>query len=135
MEQLRPAAEAPRSHPRSPRQLVQRGVPPADEHVAGRRPRRHGRQQQPWDAFGGQVLEAVDGQIGPALQHGPLDLLGEDALRADLADRSELLIAAGGQEDQLDLDAQLLQPGCNPVGLPTRQGAAAGPDSQTRSRL
>ena len=93
-------------------------------------------EHQPLGQVGGQVLEAMDGDIGPIHQHLSLQFLGEQALVADLGQRHiEDLVALGGHGLDADLQARvrLDQLIAHPVGLHHGQLAAAGGDAQLGS--
>ena len=77
------------------------------------------RQHEAFGQFGGQVLQAVHGQVGAAVEQRLLDLFGEEALGADLGQRDVGDFVAGGFDD---LDAALAAGGVelrgDPTGLP-----------------
>ena len=73
--------------------------------------RGHGGQGQALGAQGRQVLEAVHGHVDRAVQHRPLDLLGEQAGAADRGQgRDPVAVALGLDLDQLDGQAGMAAP-------------------------
>ena len=105
------------------------GQGPTHQRVSGVGPFGHGGDDQ---AVGGgrrQVLGRVDGQVGPPVEDGGLDLLDEDALAADLGQGAgPVAVAGGGDDDGLVLEGRVdgRQERGDVVGLPTGQGATAG---------
>ena len=91
----------------------------ADHGVARVFALRNGRQHQAFGQFGRQIFQAVDRQIGAAVEQRFLDLLGEQALVADLGQRHVGDLVAGGLDD---LDAALVaqrgECALDPAGLP-----------------
>ena len=90
-------------------------------------------QHQPLGQVGGQVLEAVDRDIGPVHQHLGLQLLGEQALVTDLGQgHIEDLVPLGGHRLDRDLETRvgLGQLIAHPMGLHHGQLAAAGGNAQ-----
>ena len=78
-------------------------------------------QRQAVRHVGRHVLGRVHGQVGAAVQHGRLQLLGEQALVADLGQgRVQQAVALGVD----DLDLHVRAPGVAPAGgrAPTRSG-------------
>ena len=79
----------------------------------------------------------MHGEIDAAVEQRLLDLLGEQALAADLGQRAVLDRVAGGADDD-ELDRVLAhiqggrQPGAHRARLHQRQRAAAGADTQDR---
>ena len=59
----------------------------------------NGGQHQALGQFGGQVLQAVHGQIGAAIEQRLFDFLGEESLGADLGQRHVGDLVAGGLDD------------------------------------
>ena len=102
------------------------GQGPTHEGVSGVGPFGHGGDDQ---AVGGgrrQVLGRVDGQVGPPVEDGGLDLLDEDALAPDLGQGAgPVAVAGGGDDDGLVLEGRVdgRQERGDVVGLPTGQGA------------
>jgi hypothetical protein len=90
-------------------------------------------QHQPFGQVGGQVLEAVHGDVGPVHQHLGLEFLGEQTLVADLG-QSHIkdLVPLGGHRLDADLQRRVgpgqLVP--HPVGLHHGQPTATGGDAQ-----
>ena len=84
---------------------VATGAPGLAGRPGGIRPGRHGgrpgRRRPPGPGPSGvarrQVLGRVDGEVGPAVEHGGLHLLDEHALAAQLPDRDVLALVAGGR--------------------------------------
>ena len=101
----------------------------ADERVAGVAPLGHARDHQAGHGDRRQVLGRVDGEVGPAVEHGGLHLLGEDALAAELPDRDvEPAVALRVDDDELDLDVGVdgAQQRGDVLGLPPGERAAPG---------
>ena len=84
----------------------------------------NGGQHQAFGQFGGQILQAVDGEIGAAVEQRFFDFLGEETLGADLGQRHVGDLVAGGLDD---LDAALVAGGGelrgHPAGLPQVRAA------------
>ena len=66
---------------------------------------RDGGEHQAVGQLGGQILQAVHGEIGAAVEQRLFDFLGEQALGADLGQRHVGDLVAGGLDD---LDAALV---------------------------
>jgi hypothetical protein len=132
--ELADPAQAGRAHPCARRQSVQAGAGPAHQGVAGVGARRDGHQHQPIGQRRRHVLEAVHGQVHPALGQRPLDLLHPDGLAAVIDQRPDLLSIAFGDDDR-ELDHQagvaLAQGRRDVLRLPAGQRAAAGPDDHS----
>ena len=124
--QLGPAPGRAGGDPRAGREVGQR---PTHQRVPGVGPFGHGGDDQ---AVGGgrrQVLGRVDGQVGPPVEDGGLDLLDEDALAPDLGQRAApVAVAGGGDDDGLVLEGRVdgREQRGDVVGLPTGQRATAG---------
>ena len=88
-------------------------------------------QCQPVDGVGGEVLEAVDGDVGAAVEDGALDFAGEDADAAHFGQGAgAVLVAGGGDVDELDVvSGVLFQQRGDVLGLPEREAAGAGGDA------
>ena len=90
-------------------------------------------EHQALGQVGGQILEAVHGDVGQIDQHLGLQFLGEQALVADLGEgHIQNLVALGGHGLNRDLQAVvgLAQLIADPMGLHHGQLAAAGGDTQ-----
>ena len=87
----------------------------------------------PVGRLGRQVLEAVDGDVGPAVEEGLLDGLGEDAEPAHRGEGGGL-VAVAVRLDQDEFDRPRGGDRAEPVGdvvrLPQGQRAAAGAEPQ-----
>ena len=122
--QLGLAAQRARGHLGAPRQVGQRRTRPARR--AGRPARARTASTSPGDLHGRQVLGRVDGEVGPAVEHGGLHLLREHALAAQLPDRDVgPPVAVGLDDDELELD----------VGSTARSSAATCSACQRASGL
>ena len=90
-------------------------------------------QHQAFGKVGGQILEGVNGDLGPPHQHLGLEFLGEQALVADFGQgHIQNLVALGGHRFHRNGQARmgLFQFSLHPVGLHHGQLAAAGGDAQ-----
>jgi len=88
--------------------------------------------------LGGDVLDRMDGQVGPSGQDGLLDLLDEEALPAHLGQGNILdLVASGFYGQQLDREIRLGldQPAADPVRLDQGQLGAPGGDGQVAGQV
>ena len=125
---------------RALRQLGERARLAADEHVARVFALEAGRQHQPGRQHGRHVLGRMHGEIDAAVEQRFLDLLGEQALAADLRQRPVLDGVAGGADDD-ELDRRLVhperrgQPRAHGARLHQRQRAAARADAQGGGRI
>ena len=63
-------------------------------------------------------------------EQGPLQLLGEQPLPADLTQRAGFHVALRRDRHQFDRDAALCQPGRDPFRLPAGQGAGASAEAK-----
>ncbi len=82
----------------------------------------------------GHVLRGVDGDVDPPGEQRLLELLDEDAARADLAERPRPVAVAGRRDrDERDLDARAPQPLRRLLGLREREPTAAGADAYEHS--
>ena len=95
--------------------------------------RTHRSQCESIRQFRGQILEAVDGQIGTAFQEGHLQLLGEQSLGQGLRSRRRRgleRITRGSDHFQFEAFTRKgrLKVGLNLTGLGQCQGAAPGGD-------
>ena len=100
--------------------------------------RRERREHEAPRALGGQVLQAVDGQVHAPVQERLLDLLHEEALAADLGQmRRGEPVARGADRHQLDVEARPRAPETRRdlLGLAERQLAAARADADTVGHL
>ncbi len=123
--QLGLAADRPGPDAAAGRDVVEPG---ADEGVAGVGPLGDGGQHQAGGRLRREVLGRVDGEVGPPVEDGLLDLLHEHARPADGPDRDVGALVAGRRhDDELDVAAE---EGGDPLGLPERQPAAPGGDAQ-----
>ena len=59
----------------------------------------NGRQHQARGQFGGQIFQAVDRQVGAAVEQRFFDFLGEKAFAADLGEGDVGDLVAGGLDD------------------------------------
>ena len=116
LAQLRGAAQRAGSDPGAGGQIGQRA---AHHGVARVLALGHGGQHQARGQLGGQILQAVHGEIGAAVEQGFLNLLGEQALGPDLGERHIGDLVAGGLDD---FDAARKPGGgelpLHPTGLP-----------------
>ena len=81
--------------------------------------------------FRREILQAVDGEVGAAVEQGFLDLLGEEALGTDFSERDIRGLVAGGFDDfDAAFAAQGGQLGLHPVGLPEGELRTAGCDDE-----
>ena len=119
--QLGPPAHGARGHGRARRQ-VGRAVRPISASAASRR-RRKAPIAQRVVGDRREVLGRVHGDVGPAVEHGLLDLLDEDALAADGVQR-DVLAAVTGRLDEHQLD---VAPGRPPELVGHAPGPASGP--------
>src|SRR5207302_2097153 len=109
-----------------------------DERIVGRSSSRDGGKDQTRNGNGRQVLQTMHGEVGAAVADRLLNRLGEQPVAADLRQGFILdLIALGLDDDQLDLSSRRhsAQKIRNVVGLPERERAAAGADSQGPGHL
>ena len=145
VEQLRFAAGAARGDGGADRQILelQSGGEAAarggadraiEEDVADIGPLADGTQFQTVWQFGGQVLQAVDGEVRLAIEQGDFEFLGEQAFGevfAFLAEGGGLQFITGGLDD-FQRKGQFREGGPafskDTVGLGEREGAAAGGD-------
>ena len=101
----------------------------ADDRVAGVLPLGHGGQHQSFGQFGGQIFQAVDGEVRAAIEQRLLDFLGEESLAADFGQRHVGDFIAGGLDD---FDAAFVpggsELGFHPAGLPERELGTTGSD-------
>ena len=89
---------------------------------------------QPLRIRGGEVLGGVDGDVDPPLEQRLLELLHEDAARADLAERARAVAVAGRRDrDEHELDAGRPQGGEGALGLGERELTAATADADEHS--
>jgi len=93
--------------------LEERGVFDGDEGVAGIGALGNGGDGEVGREFGGQVFEAVDGEIDAAFDEGLFDLFGEHAFGADLGEGDLLQPVAGGADD---LDGDFVALGAQGAG-------------------
>ena len=76
------------------------------------------------------VLRGVHGDVDAAVEQRLLELLDEDAARADLAERPRTVAVARGRDrDERDLDAGRAQPRGSELGLREGEPTAAGADA------
>ncbi len=126
------AAQAAGADARAGRQLRKGRAVAAEEGVAGIGARQRGGEREPGVKLGGEVLEAVHGDVDAALKQRPVDFLGEEGAAAGLPQRHLALHiprrldvhqlrgrrAVGGQQ-RLEV-----------VGLPERERGGARADAQ-----
>ena len=89
------------------------------------------RQLEPFREFHGNVLHAVDGDIGRSLEHADLEFLDEKPLAADLGQWGvENPVALCCHAEEFDLDARVrrLERGLHMLGLPHGEWRLAGCD-------
>ena len=83
---------------------------------------------------GGQVLRGVNRDVDPPVEQRLLELLDEDAARADLAERTRTVAVAGGRDrDERKLDAGRSQRREGALGLGEREPTAATADADEHS--
>ena len=135
VEHLRPAAEAAGADRRPVGKLIEPAVLVANEGVAGRAAGRDGGEFEPRLGDGRQVLETVHGDVGPAVEQGVLDRLGEHAEPAHRRQGGRL-VAVAVRLDEHQLDRPRVGDRPQPVGdvvrLPQGEAAAAGAQLQRR---
>jgi len=81
----------------------------------------------------GHVLHRMYGEVSLAVEQGAFEFLDEQALAADLGQRTiDDLIATRGDRQQTHRQPRMLrqQPRAHVIGLPQRQRTAAGGDPQ-----
>ena len=135
MQDLGSPPQAARGNDGAGRELGERRMARRDEHVAGRSSRRHGGERKLRHDDRRQILEAVNGDLDPALEERVLDRLREDPFAAEAGERHGLHLVAG-RLDQGELDAEAgmrrAQPIGDVMGLPERQRTAARADAERR---
>ena len=107
-------------------------VAAADEGVAGVGAQRNGAENEALGHVGGEILDAVNGDVDVREQQGALDLLDEEAFTADGGERAvEDAVALSGDGDELDLEAgvRVDEALANVAGLPEGERAGAGADT------
>ena len=120
---------------RAMRKLVQRAALAADEGIARILARQHRHDRKPRRQHGRHVLGRMHGEVDAAGEQRVLDLLGEQALAADLRQRAVADHVAAGADD-LDADALGREPmrrgqaRAHLPGLDQRERAAARADAQ-----
>ena len=105
---------------------------------ADRRARRYAPTTSPSGSVDGHVLRGVHGDVDPPVEQRFLELLDEDAARADLAERPRAVAVAGRRDrDERELDARRPQRESGALGLREREptAAAADADEHSASRL
>ncbi len=112
VQQLGPAPEAAGGDHGAPRHLAPSERSAAHERVAGVLPLSDRRDGDPLRQLGRQVLQGVDRDVDPPVEHRVVDLAGEERGRADPGKRHVLDDVAGGA----DLD---------PLGGPARPARSA----------
>ena len=125
-EQLRAAAHrrGPDPHPRPD------GVRAA-ERVPRILPLEVGADGEPLRVGRGHVLRRVDGDVDPAFEQRLLELLDEDAARADLAERLRPVAVAGGRDrHERELEPGPAQPLDRELGLRQREPATPRADPE-----
>ena len=88
--------------------------------------------REPFRVRRGHVLRGVHGDVDPPVEQRLLELLHEDAARADLAERPRPVAVAGRRDrDERDLDAAGGDASRvrGELGLREREPTAAGPDA------
>ncbi len=107
-----------------------------DEDVAGVGAFADGAEGEAGGEFGGEVLEAVDGDIGAVLEEGDFEFLGEKSLGEAftlLGEGGGLELVASGLDD-FKLEGKAREGGAalgeNDVGLREGQGTSAGCDGK-----
>ena len=103
----------------------------AEEDVGGVLARRDGSNPQAGGRNGRQVLEAVDGQIDPAVQQGVFDLAGEEAFVADFRKggiEDDIALGLDGEQLGVQIGTGFVEGLLDPAGLDQGQLAAAGTD-------
>ncbi len=110
-------------------QCIQAGVAGGDKGVARVFPFHHAGQCKAFGQFHGHILEGVHGDVGAAFFQGHFQFLDEQALAADLGQRTvQNLVALGGHAQQFHLVATCAQQGLHMFGLPQGQAAFTGGD-------
>lgn len=131
MSELCLATPTARTNSCALRQIVESSGCTRDDHVARILARRHCSEDQTVNCVGRQVFKAMDCEVSVARKHRALDFLREHAGSADVSDRARLLlIATGGDFDDLDLVAAGAKLGGNPIRLPSGELAGAGAESE-----
>ena len=93
----------------------------------------YGGQNQFVGTLGGQVLEAVHGDVDRSVKDRALDLLGEQPRPTDGSQwRVAVAVSLGADLDELHIQTGMIaaQAVRNPFGLPARQAAAASANPQ-----
>ena len=127
------AAQARSADHRARRQLVERAETGTDEGVARILAAQHRGEREGLRQLHRHVLERVHGEVGAPVEQRHLQLLGEQALAADLVERAvEHPVALGGHAEDLDLAAGvgIAQPLLHVQGLPHRETALARGDDE-----
>ena len=133
------AAERRASHHCARRQRGERLTLGADEGIAHIAARQHGGDGSAWRKLRGQVLHGVHGDIDPLIEQGLVDLLGEQPLAAEVAQRLVADAVAGGG-DGLKRDGVLTkamrsdQESAHMVRLPQSERASARADEELAIR-
>src|SRR5204863_313788 len=130
-EELALAAHARGADPRLLRKGIDGDRLAGAERIPRDLTRRDSDELEPGCELGGDVLHAVDREVGGALEERLLDLLDEQALAADLRERDvEDLVARGG--DDVEVDGEVGRDGeearLDVLGLPECEGGASGGD-------
>jgi hypothetical protein len=132
-EELGAAAGAGRADAASGGEGVERPEGLADPDVAGVGALRDRGEGELRGELGGEVFEAVDGEVDAALFEGFLDLLDEDALAIEVWRRDEaglLHAVAGGADDfKFDVVASVAEGVEDVVGLPKGELRASAADA------
>ena len=90
-----------------------------------------GADDEPFGVGGGHVLGGVHGHVDAVLEQGFLELLDEDAARADLAERTRaVMITGSGDGHKSDLDPGPAKSLGGPPSLGESEPTAAGTDAQ-----
>src|SRR6266446_253433 len=129
---LRLAAEAARADARSLTEIGERGATGGDEAVADIFAAEHGGKGQARVDFGGNVLDAVNGNVDRLVHQSVFEFLDENTLAADLGQRGVGEFVAGSFDDH---NFRFNAGGgketlANVFGLPFGKEAAARSDAQ-----
>ena len=105
-----------------------------DQDIPNVGPFRSGHELEIRMGLGGQIFQTVNRQVDAAVEEGPIDLGGEQALSADFAQARPVYVAAGADRFEDDLEAvspvQFREQVADKPGLGRGQPAAAGADDE-----
>ena len=133
VRKLGPSAQAARPDLCSLGEILESTITMRDKSISGRPTNWHRSQACPRCRFSRQILQAMDGNVGPVVEQGLLDRFGEDAEAPHGREGGRLVtVAMSLDQDQFHGPFANDRPkeGGYVVGLPECEGTATSPKSE-----